>query len=682
MAERRAFRPDIEGLRAISVLAVVWWHAGIGWLPGGYIGVDVFFVISGYLMTSVLFREAQLHGSVSMSKFYARRARRLLPAALAALSGTALLTVILLPPQRWASIGADIVASAGYVVNWRLAGGAVDYLSQDDPPSPLQHFWSLAVEEQFYFVWPLLIVIAVLVARRLRLKLHLVMILLVAATFATSYGLSIAVTASDPSTAYLVTHTRVWELALGAAVALWVAQWDRIPTGLANVVGWLGLVMIFGSILRMDNTTAFPGWIAIIPTLGAALVLVSGSSASRPGPGVLLNLAPMQFLGSISYSWYLWHWPFVVVAMSLFGTGHDVPLGYGVGAVLLSLVPAWLSYQYVEQPTRRAGKKASTTATLHLGARCTLAGVTAGALLVVAAPVTAPQVDPTWATPSNVLAAQGLDGAKALAPDPAVSPAGAVVDDPGPATPSLGDLEADIPSYVPEGCRRGLEDPTVGQCLSGDPDGEFVMAVVGDSHAGQWTSALNQLGLVNGWRVVAMTKSSCPPIYETTDVGSDVASSCLAWNRDLSAAIDDLNPDLVLMSSAKYLSSGDEVIGNGLVASADRYTDDDTDVALIRDTPRPEENMGDCLLKNETTMSACAFDRAGGLSRSGTGHSVFAAQASGAGFIDLNEWICPQETCAPVIGGAVVYRDSNHVTNTYILTLQDALEGALLEYTK
>ncbi|UJH70057.1 acyltransferase [Ornithinimicrobium sp. INDO-MA30-4] len=157
MAERRAFRPDIEGLRAISVLAVVWWHAGIGWLPGGYIGVDVFFVISGYLMTSVLFREAQLHGSVSMSKFYARRARRLLPAALAALSGTALLTVILLPPQRWASIGADIVASAGYVVNWRLAGGAVDYLSQDDPPSPLQHFWSLAVEEQFYFVWPLLI---------------------------------------------------------------------------------------------------------------------------------------------------------------------------------------------------------------------------------------------------------------------------------------------------------------------------------------------------------------------------------------------------------------------------------------------------------------------------------------------------------------------------------------------
>lgn len=678
------FRADIEGLRAISVLAVLLWHAGIPWLAGGYVGVDVFFVISGFLMTRILVGEAERSGRISLSGFYARRARRLLPAALAALLGTVVLTVLFLPLHRWASIGGDLVASAVYLINWHLAADSVDYLAQESAPSPVQHYWSLAVEEQFYLVWPLLLVIALVVTKRRPARIRGAAWALTGATFVLSLTLSIHLTRTSAAEAYFVTHTRAWELALGAAIALGAGWWAQIPRAMAIAIGWLGLAAIGYAIVTFSAATPFPGSAALVPTMGAAAVLVAGTAAGSRGPVAVLRLRPMQFTGRISYSLYLWHWPFIVVAMEMFGSGHQVAIRYGVLAVALSAIPAWLSWRYVEEPVRRRGSsmrpERRTPESLLLGLNCSLAGVVSGLLLVLSVPPAAPDTDPSWRESPAVAGLRDPFGAMVLGPNPAESAAGTAVDDPGDLLQPLPTVGADRPAYVPEGCNTDLNGVEVGVCHAGDPEGEVLIAVTGDSHAGQWITALDAIGQREGWEIVMMIKSSCPPV-----TGVDVRRSgqagpywqCTEYNTEVERQLVELSPDVVLMSSAQY-GVGDEVVADGLLRRVDRLAEADIPSVLIRDTPRPEVNMADCLMANPDQMTVCAFDSDSSRQRSGTGHDLAAQLRPDLPTIDVWNSICPRSMCAPVVGGVVVYRDSNHLSDTYVVSLTDVLAARLV----
>ena len=330
----RGFRPDIQGMRALAVGMVVIYHLYPSLLTGGFAGVDVFFVISGFLITGHLLREYRKTGKVALLDFWGRRAKRLVPAAALVLTVTWVASRLLLPATRLADTAAQIRASALYYQNWQLAWNAVDYLKSDNAASPVQHFWSLSVEEQFYLGWPLLFLLAALVALTAgrgarRARGHRVMLLLAGAIVVGSLWYSVYYTHANPAGAYFVTTTRIWELGLGGLVALLPAQLSA-RVGRLGVLGWAGLGLVIASAFVLSGTNAFPGYLALLPAGGAALLILGGSAAGRFGPHRLMSVGPLVFIGGISYSLYLWHWPLIV-----FYTARS---GRAVG-----LVPAWPS---------------------------------------------------------------------------------------------------------------------------------------------------------------------------------------------------------------------------------------------------------------------------------------------------------------------------------------------------
>ncbi len=685
MSAHRGFRADIQGLRAVAVLTVVLWHAHPDLVPGGFIGVDVFFVISGLLMTQVLVTQIDRDGHVDLPGFYARRARRLLPAAVVALVGAAAVTVAVIPSTRWLEVGKDITASALYVVNWRMASSSVDYLAHEGLPSPVQHYWSLSVEEQYYLVWPVLLGLLALLARRGGGGLRRWAFGGLVVAGALSLWASVTLTAAEPERAYFVTWTRVWELALGGLVAVAVRHWDRIPRAAAVALGWLGLAVVLAATVLITAKTPFPGTAALAPTLGTAAVLVAGPAAGRLGPVAVLRLRPMQFVGDISYSLYLWHWPFVVAVMAITGRGTP-PVLLGLAAVAASVVPAWLSYRFVEEPFRTAGSglapRARRAQALWAGAQLSLGGALVGVVLsLMVWPPPVPVQAGVRTVPLEVLAARGPSGAQLLGPHPTTSDAGRPVDDPGPVRPPVDQVANDLHTALPKDpCQADLVGSALVPCPLGDPAGKRTVVVVGDSHAAQWGAAFDTIGRQQGWRIIVLAKSSCPPVvgYDLPKAGAGTYESCTAFNANTQAEVARLRPDVVLLSWARYTSGIDaQRFDAGVQRAVDGFAAHSTRVAIIRDTPRPGFNMADCLVENPGHFTACAFPRAKGLDRIGTGMTQLLRARPKVAEIDLTDHICPLETCAPVIGGDVVYRDTNHLTDTYVRSLAPYLGAAL-----
>ena len=682
--DRSRFRPDIEGLRAIAVVSVMLWHAGLPYLPGGFVGVDVFFVISGYLMTALLVRELQHRGHISFVGFYARRAKRLLPAASATLVIIAIATLLLLPRIRAAETGRDIVASALYVINWRLAEGSVDYLAAANAPSPVLHFWSLAVEEQFYLLWPLVLAVIGLLARRRSSKVGPVTwgLALIAVP---SFLWSVYYTSSEPEKAYFVTTTRLWELAVGgvvAALAPWIAR--SLNPRLGAVVGWVGLVLVAATMLLLHETYPFPGWVAAIPVLGTAAVIAVGPVAGPSGPVATLRPRAMQLIGKLSYSLYLWHWPVLVFATALLldRPGRLAP-AVGLAVVALSVVPAWLSFKLVEEPVRQYRSSTSDVRlwSLRVGALCTALSLTAGLVVL--------GVAASWASDAPK-APQDALGAVALGADPRGSQAGRAVDDPGPFSPTAAKVRDDIPSSYPDGCHvQDNPSPKAVGCTYGDPAGDYTVALVGDSHAAQWVPTLQAIAEQRGWRLLVYTKSSCPLVDATVAVGKDDRpyTGCSGWNADMQRIMAAERPDLVLTSATAYrvTESGtvldqarsDAAMVEGFRSAWSRLVAQGAVVVPIADTPRPGFDMADCVSANEGSLRSCAVPRTTAMSLAGQAVADAAAGQNGVHLMDLADYICPDSMCAPVIGHVLVYRDEHHITATYATSLAPAMTARL-----
>ncbi|SCE95762.1 acyltransferase family protein [Micromonospora mirobrigensis] len=694
---KAAFRGDIEGLRALAVLMVVIGHAARDVVPGGFVGVDVFFVISGFLITGLLIAELERTGRISLTSFYARRAKRLLPAAAIVLVASLLLTWLLLPRSRWADTAWDVVASAGYGLNWRLAVQSTDYWAADAAPSIVQHFWSLSVEEQFYLFWPLLLLALAILAGRRRLRRGALMIgfaLVALPSFAWSVHESLA----NPGPAYFVTTTRLWELALGGAVAIVGARAHRLPRALAAGLAWAGLAMVASSAVLVDPQRAFPGYQALLPTVGTAAVIAGAQAAGRAGPAGALGWGPVRAVGAVSYSLYLWHWPLLLAAEARFG---ELSVPAGLAVVTLSAVPAVLTYRFVENPIRTSEALRSEPAkALRVGAVCTSAALAAGLLfqLTVWPPRQAPPPpvalapigDTATATATaRAIVLSGPPGAAVLGRKPLGDRAGAAVDRASAITPDPSVAKKDGPEYWAHPCAASERDGELFPCEFGDGNGSVSVALAGDSHMTQWLPALKLIAEAEGWQLRSYARSACPFISIEVAWQDRPEPGCLSWNRLVQKELTEVDkPDLLLVTNTFYRPSGvapDAVdqanrgMADGLRATWRKVAQAGTPVAVIRDSPHLKRDAAECAAVNPRKLTRCATDRESALSTGGGGvaHELAAKGLSDVHLIDLNDAICPVDPCAAVIGGALVYRDSNHLTATYAASLAPRLRDSL-----
>ena len=667
--ERPGVRPDIEGLRAVAIGLVLLFHAGITFVPGGFVGVDVFFVISGFLITGLLVREVERTGRVSLARFWARRAKRLLPASALTLAVTALTSWLVLPETAWRSVGYDVAAAAAYVVNWRFAATAVDYDAEGTAASPVLHFWSLAVEEQFYLVWPLLVVLVAALARRhRRLPLRPALAVGIALVAVPSFAVSVVLTAQNPDLAFFVTPTRLWELGIGAVVAIGAGLWPRIPTVAAHALGWLGAAAVAVCALTVPSDAEWPGTLALAPTLGTAAVIVAttGRAPGTLGVGRVLGLRPLVLVGGMSYSWYLWHWPFLTIGAGLVG---ELGQKRSLALVLASGVVAWLSLHLVENPLRFSPHLTrSPRLALSLGANASLLGALAGTALVLAVPASSPG----GSAPGAAVVA-GKDLAQ-LGDSLAHADVAARID-PGPA-----DARQDLPRLNRAGCISPQDTDEVVRCDRGDEDSATTVVAVGDSKIVQWTDALVAIAEREGWHLVTFLKSACAFTEPAYELDEPRKRNCASWNPRAMEEILALSPDVVVTSGRQVFGGDDEAGARMIAAWWDRLRGAGIDVVPILDNPAPPFEVYECVAENRESLSACAFDRDKAVRSSGARLQIAAAELTGVtSVVDMSDVTCPGATlCPAVVGDVLVYRQGSHLTRTFVESATDVLAERLV----
>ena len=646
------FRPDIEGLRGIAILLVLLFHAGLPWTPGGFIGVDVFFVISGFLITGKLWRESQQPGGLNIAKFYAWRIRRLLPAALVAVVLISLVGLLIAAPLDRSELAADGAASALSIANMRFIG-SVDYFAPTSSPSPFLHFWSLSVEEQFYLVWPALIVLLTWRGGSSRRLIAALLIGVVA-----SFALSMWLTDASPARAFYLLPTRVWQLGVGGLLALiGVAGTSRRVGALA----WAGLAAVAVAGVALTAEMPYPGLAALLPTAGAVALLYGGAAPS--GPARLLAAAPLRFLGKISYSLYLWHWPLLVLPIMFLEralTGVEI-----VASVAAAIGVSWLSWRFVEQPFRYGDR--SRRATSWSAIRIGVAGILSVALftqgLAAALPSSAVAVQPT-PSPSG---------------SPAPSPSGSPVASDGPITlpadltPSLTSARDDEERLRGDGCLAFERVTTPPNCVYGVKGSAITIALVGDSHASHWFPAIEAVALERGWRLLTFVKVSCS---FTSLVQRNLAlkreyRECTTFNEATVARLNQIKPALTIIVNRRTFRPIDGDITSALAGAAlgEMVARLPGATAILVDTPDPGRDVPACLSKHPDDVRACLFTQDDADNREiGIAERV-AAKVSGALLIDLTGEICAAWPCSPIDQSVLIYRDEDHMTETFSRSL-------------
>lgn len=699
-------RRDIEGVRALAVLAVVLYHFGVPGFSGGYVGVDVFFVVSGFLITSLLVAEREATGRVSFGNFYARRVRRLLPISAVVLAVTALASAIWLDVTRHDSLVDEIVAAALFGANVLFANQGTDYLASSLPPSPVQHYWSLAVEEQFYAVWPLLVMVATVGATFVRRRLAAVLGTVILLSFAASAML----TSRSPSWSYFGLHTRAWELAAGALLAVVVI---RLDAARRRMVGWLGLFAVGVSVVTFGRVEQFPGVAAVIPVIGTVALLVSGD-----GNGVGRHLAHpvLQWIGARSYSLYLWHWPILVVAESY--VGGELPW-YGIaGVVLLTVGASQLGYVLVENPMRhsvRLGRDAVGSLALgavlvvtSLGAAWGLhryepdrsTGVLAATPAIVVPTTIATTTtagsdtvstgdavsESTTSTSSTTTVPPGVVRMNDTPPLSAVVEARSATVVPDNVTPPLRSARYDTGLVYENDCHVYYDTEAKTDCIFGDPNGSVTIALFGDSHAAQWFPALDVVARENGWRLLSLTQGGCPFIdvitYNATD-NIDL-SYCGPWRESVIDYLRGQNVSVVFLSQYYRLRAASDrqaiapaAYEEHLPGLLDTFRADGIEPVVVADTPYFEREVPGCLTENRSRMDRCAPGDASPELNAVEETIRRIVLERQVGFIEPRRWLCVEGYCPPIVGNLLVYRDQSHLSATFVEWLTPVLAGVV-----
>ena len=708
LADRVAddFRPDVEGLRALAVVLVICFHARWNSFSGGFIGVDVFFVVSGFLITRLLLKEMASTGKISLPAFWARRARRLLPAAALTLVVTLLLARWILPPLRNREVMLDGIAVAGFVGNFRFASTLGDYFGAnagDIAPSPLLHYWSLAVEEQFYLLWPATML---LLTRRPRQFRRLLTTVIVAAC-AVSLVVSWWMTEHHPVPAYYLLPARVNELLAGALLAVAGAAVTRWSPVVRGALGWAGLLAIMVAAIFYDGSVAFPGVAALLPVVGTMAVIVGGTSPTWVnGPGQILNLPVMQWIGKHSYALYLWHWPVLVLAEARHGRLSLVQLAL---AIAVTVALSSLSVRFVENPVRFSPKFISPPSKgLLLGAGITAASVAVVGMLwaskpdlggsgtassVVLVPVQAPVTDGAG-TEGTGTSATGTATSGTGAPAATDPPAGlaAIVANaqgvlaealtvnqvPANLTPALGNVADDKARIYADDCVNiGVDAKVNINCRYGDTESSTTYVLFGDSHAAQWFPAMEAIAKDRGAELIVLTKGGCPTAdvpLETNTLGR----TCPAWKTEAFQVIAQAKPAMVVVAAQSRYFNSDAEWQAGLTRTLKKIAPHTKDLVVLSDNPGASDIPANCLSEHMGSATACNNRRERAIDAGRTAAEAAAAAATGARQIDPTDWLCTPQACPVMLGNTLLYRDADHLTTSGVTLLTPLLEAALV----
>ena len=644
-------RPDITGLRSLAIIPVVVFHAGISQIPGGFIGVDMFYVISGFLITTLLVRDAterRLH----LGQFWARRLRRLLPASVVMVAATLIAGLFILSPFRWEQLGKEALSSIFYVSNFVFANQSTDYFAQDVAiPSPLIHTWSLGVEEQFYIFWPLIIILVAALTRK-RGNIRVALFSTFAVLTAASITLSVIWTVSSPQVAFYLLPTRVWEFALAGMLAI-AFPYLAVPGWLRTSFGIVGFAGIGASLFVIDSTTPYPGTAAFLPVIATMLVILAGP---RPGdvvhswPTRILSTRPFVWIGDVSYSWYLWHWPFIVLAPIAL---QNKDLWVTLVAALASLGVATLSYKFLENPIRFHPRLVRSIRLTLVFSLVAVLPVSAGAIATMQAG-TEKAVEP--------VVIQGVD--KPL------------------------DLQnARFPPKL-DPCDRKTKLAT-GQtlCESGDLDSDRILLLVGDSHAGHWRLALSDAARAEGMKLVVKWEAGCPviPVEVVPNEGREFAAPCAGFRKGLTKLIKDIQPEAVVVSQSdgywgRISTNGTKVASEatqvslwrkGFTQFVETQSPNTKEIAVIIDNPRNDFDPNDCLSKPGSTPESCASPLEEVIDDVEPLHQAtidVLAEVGVTATLDTRAMLCDDGICRVVDGDLPVYRDFNHLSRQWTVS--------------
>lgn len=646
---RLGYRGDIEGLRAIAILLVIAAHAGVPWLGGGFVGVDVFFVLSGYLITALLVQEAQRDGRIGFAGFYARRLRRLLPALLFMVVVVSLLAAVLLAPNEQIPDTVGAASATFWASNLYFAFSHLDYFGPDAGSNLFLHTWSLGVEEQFYLVWPGLIAILLLGSgRKLRMNPQRLKVAM-SVIAALSLVACVMWTYSSQRFAFYLMPARAWEFALGALTllqfgmpAVHTSQAHPCPgQRILRVAGVVGIGCILAAAVLFNSRQPFPGIRALLPAIGAALILAAGAR-DQGGASRWLACRPLQALGHVSYSWYLWHWPALLMAGALAAQATANPV-YRLIAVGLSLLAATFSYFVVESPIRR---------NRILIARPGRAILAALALMIL----------------GNALCLRWWHSALEWANAPQQR--------------KFLQAHVDAPLIYAMGCDDWFHSSEVRICAFGPKHAAHSVVLMGDSIAGQWFPAVAKAFDRPDWRLLVITKSSCPMVdrpYFYARIGREY-TECGIWRANALRHIAAIKPDVVIMSSFSTLALNKAQWTNGTSDVLRKISPDVGHIFLLRATPRLPFNGPDCLASRQWRPSLLDFSNGcTSLAHSQANAEIYSwlnQAASGFGNVttlDMNGLVCPNRICAAERDHKVVFRDNEHMTASFARSLSGDL---------
>ncbi|MFD7024955.1 acyltransferase family protein, partial [Promicromonospora sukumoe] len=664
--------PELHGLRGLALALVVAFHLfGNGRVSGG---VDVFLVLSGFLATGSLLRRAERR-ELRLGEHYGRTFARLVPPALLVLAATAALAWWVMPRGTWVQTGREILASALYYVNWEMISGQLAYGAAGPQTSPLQHFWSMSVQGQFFLAWPVVVLVVVALARTARISARGLLLVVAGGATVASFVFAQELHGADQPVAYFHTWARFWELGLGGFLAL-LLPWLRLPDALRPLLGWAGLGLVVSSGFVLDGGALFPGPWALWPVAGALLVLLGSGGSAGWGPRGLLRVAPLRFVADISYALYLWHWPLLIAY--LHHTGRDrVDLTGAALIMAVSVVLSWLTTMLVGNPAQRfrerfGGVRALVASTVCVGlvAGGTVAGLAElerrdAALLAAAEQIASAAADDSG--PSEYPGALALGRAYT---DP--------VPDDLPVQPAPAVAAMDRPDVDGDGCIEGSShtagsDAPLMCVLNDEADPEQVVVMVGDSHTIQWTPAMTEIGQQENWQVLLLARRGCR--LAASDEPTNPDNMCWAWRANALDALEQMRPDAVMVigSRTSPTEPGD-VVGAPEVLAWQRLAEAGIRVVTLRDNPRFGFDVPACV--EEAPAAGCSRPRG----------EVFSAvnpvrEAPGvpesAVHLDLTRYICGQRRCEGVVGNVLIYRDDNHMTATYATTLARPLHQAL-----
>ncbi|GAA1443129.1 acyltransferase family protein [Nocardiopsis tropica] len=650
------FRPEIEGLRAVAVLLVAFYHVWFGRVSGG---VDVFLLLTGFLITGSLVRALERDGRIGLAAFWTKLARRLTPAAAVVLAATLAATWLWLPRSRWTDVIAQVRAAALYHENWALARAAVDYLARESAASPVQHFWSLSIQGQFYLLWPLLLGLTALVAARLRVRSDLAFPAVVGLVFAASLAYSVWITGTNQAWAYFDTGARLWEPALGGLLALVVHRID-LPVRLRVVLGWAGLLALVSCGVLLQVSTLFPGYVALWPT-GAAVMVVLAGSGTRFGADRLLTWKPLMALGALSYPFYLWHWPVLVCYLAVTDRSLASPLG-GVFVLALSLLLALVTSKAVEGGVERLTRApARRSPAWSLG---------------VAAALLAPVLAATALWSGRIEEEQQARAEEVRTP--AYYPGARLAVDPSlllqemPVRPDPADASQDLSPHHARGCHVPLTQSEVTVCDAGPADAEHTLALVGASRVAHWYPSVLEAAEDNGWRLLSFTKSGCQFGTGPHTRGGEPFPECEAWNAEAMEILERERPDAVFTSSTRASPAGERV-HEGFVERWRQLDALGIDVIGMRDLPRRDTAGAECV--ESRPLEECVSPA--GYSQAAADPAAAADLPGNVTTVDLTEYVCPDGRCDAVIGNVLVFWDHSHMTATYSATLAPVMDEAL-----